>query len=230
MNNRAGVEQSQPSRVLVHTDDAVTLLGGGVLAPGMLGRALARAPVLVAADGGARHAVAAGMRPTAVVGDLDSLDPEDRASLTGVPIHHLPEQETTDFDKALRSIAAPLVLALGFAGGRLDHTLAAFNVLVRHAHRRCVLVDTVDLCFVAPRDVTLDLPAGTRVSLFPMGPVRGRSTGLRWPIDGRDFAPNDIIGTSNEATGGPVRLELSATRMLVLLPVAHLDAALGALG
>ena len=132
--------------------------------------------------------------------------------------------------RATAALAAPLVLAVGFAGGRLDHTLAAFNVLVRHAHRRCVLIDAVDLCFVAPTDLTLDLPERTRVSLFPMGPVSGRSTGLRWPIDGRDFAPNDIIGTSNEASGGPVRLQLSAPRMLVLLPVAHLDAALTALG
>ena len=52
-----------------------------------------------------------------------------------------------------------------------------------------------------------------------MGPVRGRSEGLRWPIDGLAFDPTGRIGTSNAATGGVVRLGFDAPRMLVILPV-----------
>jgi thiamine pyrophosphokinase len=53
-----------------------------------------------------------------------------------VPVHHLPEQDTTDFEKCLYSVAAPLLLGVGFLGGRADHHLAAMNVLVRYADRR----------------------------------------------------------------------------------------------
>jgi len=214
---------------LVESIRGVTLIGGGTVAPEALRRAVVRAPCVVAADGGAAHALEAGLRPEAVIGDMDSLTGPTRARLAGVPLHRLAEQETTDFDKALRSITAPFVLALGFTGGRLDHTLAAFNVLARHPARRCLILDHEDLCFLAPCELSLNLAEGTRVSLFPMGPVEGRSDGLVWPIDGRRFAPSDIIGTSNAAAGGLVRLSLSAPRMLVLLPLAELEQALAAL-
>ena len=62
-----------------------------------------------------------------------------------------------------------------------------------------------------------------------MGPVKGTSTGLRWPIDGLDFAPDGMIGTSNEVTG-PLHLTCDAPRMLVILPVRYLPEALHGLG
>ena len=75
----------------------------------------------------------------------------------------------------------------------------------------------------------LDLPRGTRLSLFPMGPVQGDSEGLRWPLAGLDFAPDGMIGTSNEVSG-PVRLRMQAPKMLVILPVRYLQAALHGCG
>lgn len=53
-----------------------------------------------------------------------------RATLAG-RVHHLAEQESTDFDKCLRNIRAPFVLALGVAGARIDHGLAVMNGLVQ---------------------------------------------------------------------------------------------------
>ena len=40
---------------------------------------------------------------------------------------HLVDQDTTDFDKALRHIKAPVVIGAGFSGARTDHALAAFT-------------------------------------------------------------------------------------------------------
>jgi glutamate-ammonia-ligase adenylyltransferase len=75
----------------------------------------------------------------------------------------------------------------------------------------------------------LALPRGTRLSLFPMGPVQGDSEGLRWPLAGLDFAPDGMIGTSNEVSGA-VRLRMHAPKMLVILPVRYLQAALHGCG
>jgi thiamine pyrophosphokinase len=96
------------------------------------------------------------------------------------------------------------------------------NALVKVAAVPVVLVGGDDLCFLCPAELAIDLPAGTRVSLFPMGPVRGRSEGLLWPVDGLAFDPTGRIGTSNAATGGPVRLAFDAPRMLVILPAGLL--------
>ncbi len=214
---------------LVESRDPVTLIGGGTLESAQLCLALGAAPRLVAADGGAARALALGHVPEAVIGDFDSVDAATCARLDPARLHRIPEQETTDFDKALRSIRAPFVLALGFVGSRLDHTLGAFNTLARHRDRRCLLLSGEDICFLAPRALDLALPVGTRVSLFPVGPVSGRSTGLRWPIDGIDFAPDSITGTSNEVTGELVSLRFAARAMLVILPQDVLAPALDGL-
>lgn len=214
---------------IVASHDGVTLIGGGPVPGRLLGLALQRAPVLVAADGGADHALAAGHMPVAVIGDFDSLSPAARRTIPADRQHVIAEQDSTDFDKALRSITAPFVLALGFAGGRIDHGLAVFNALLRHSARICIVLGVEDLVFLCPPAITLRLPVGDRLSLFPMGSVMGESTGLRWPIGGIAFAPDGQVGTSNEVCAPEVRLRVDAARMLVILPRQRLDAALAAL-
>lgn len=214
---------------IIETPGLVTLLGGGPADPDSLTASLAVAPVLVAADGGADTALAAGLMPDAVIGDMDSLSHRARGQIPTARQHRIAEQDSTDFDKCLTRIRARAILAHGFTGGQLDHGLAACTSLVRHAAQTCILVGTQDICFVAPASVSLDLPAGTRLSLFPMGPVRGTSTGLAYPIDGIDMAPGIRVGTSNAVTG-PVRLTFEARVMLVIVPPEALPAALRGLG
>jgi thiamine pyrophosphokinase len=217
-----------PAPIVVSTR-GVTLVGGAPAPARSLGAALRLAPCLVAADGGADRVLAAGLRPCAVIGDFDSISPAARAALPADRLHPIAEQETTDFDKALRSIEAPFVLALGFSGARIDHGLAVFNALVRHPARRCIVLGGPDAVFLCPPGITLRLRVGDRLSLFPMGPVSGRSAGLRWPVDGIGFAPDGVIGTSNIVSDPVVRLSFDADRMLVILPRARLRSALAAL-
>lgn len=217
------------SQSIVHSVRGVTVVGAGEILPAVLDEALIHAPLLVAADGGAARALALGHDPAAVIGDLDSLDAATRAALPPARVHRIADQETTDFDKCLRRIRAPLVLAVGFTGARLDHEMAAFSTLLQHAKRPCLLIGPEDVAFVAPLDFRLALEPGTRLSLFPMGRVTGESRGLRWPIEGIRFAPGGRIGTSNEAVAPEVALRFSVRRMLVFLPRPALAAAIRAL-
>lgn len=194
----------------------VTLAGGGPIRPEDLEACLTLSAGLVAADGGADTLLALGARPDAVIGDMDSLSPEGRRDLAG-RLHPVAEQDSTDFEKCLIRIAAPLVLAVGFTGARIDHALAVFNALVRHRARRCVVVSDREVILLAPPALSLPLLAGTRVSLFPLCAVSGRSRGLDWPLDGIGFAPAGTIGTSNRATG-TVTLGFDAPGMLLILP------------
>ncbi len=222
-------QKKPPERPVVAGTSAVTLVGGGVLRPSDLHAAMALAPVLVAVDSGADSVSAAGLTPKAVIGDLDSVSTAVRARLPADIFHEIAEQDSTDFDKALRHLAVPLVLAVGFTGARLDHELAVFHSLVMRPGHRCIVIGERDVVFHAPRRLGIDLAPGTRVSLFPMCPVTGRSRGLRWPIDGLSLHPAGRIGTSNEATGDDVEIETDAPGLLVILPRAELDAAVAAL-
>lgn len=213
---------------IVDARTGVTLVAGGPVGARDLGLAVSRAPVVVAADGGADRALALGVLPVAVIGDFDSLGDRTRGRLAAV-LHHIDEQETTDFDKALRSIAAPFVIALGVLGGRLDHELAALSTLVAQAGRPVVALGREDVVFAAPRKLDLSLKAGDRFSLYPLRPMQGTSLGLDWPIDGLVLAPDARLGTSNRVTSGPVSLTFDAPGMLVILPRARLDAGLDAI-
>ncbi|MGY3670300.1 thiamine diphosphokinase [Marinovum sp. KMM 9989] len=177
----------------------------------------------VAADGGAKVLLRHGVVPEAVIGDFDSLDAATRAALPASALHHISEQDSTDFDKCLRNIAAPLILGLGFLGARVDHQLSVFNRLAARPESPCVLIGREDIVFHAPPRLDLSLDVGTRVSLFPMRPVQGQSVGLRWPIDGLDFAPGARVGTSNEASATRVQLWMDTPGMLVILPRDCID-------
>lgn len=212
----------------VQSHKGVTLVGAGHPSVEGIDEALKFAPTLVAADGGADFAIGAGYVPTAVIGDLDSLSEHAKQAIDPSRVLEIAEQETTDFEKCLARIDAPFVLAVGFASGRLDHTLAAMSVLAREIGPRTVLVGEADIAFAAPKRIQLDLEPDTRVSLFPMRQVIGRSEGLVWPIDGIEFAPFGAIGTSNRAMG-PVMLEFDHSGMIVILPRRVLDRLLSAL-
>lgn len=221
---------------MLRSGAGVTVIGGGAVLAGELEAALAIAPALVAADGGADRALALGRVPDLVLGDLDSLSDAARLRIPAGRIHLIAEQDSTDFTKCLRRIDAPFVLAVGFAGLRLDHTLAALSAMAAGGampvsmpkSMPVILLAAEDVVFLAPPRLDLDLPPGTRLSLWPMGPARGRSTGLEWPIDGLEFAPAARVGTSNRVVG-PVTLCIEG-QMLVLLPRTCLAAALDGLG
>jgi thiamine pyrophosphokinase len=216
------------NQAIVQSSGGITLVGGAPVSAALFRIAQQRAPLIVAADGGANRCLAQGILPQAVIGDMDSISDTARAAVPPDRFHHIAEQDSTDFDKALRSIEAPFVIALGFIGARVDHGLAVLTTLVRQ-QRACVLLGPQDVVFPAPPHLRLDLRRGDRFSLFPLATITGTSTGLDWPIDGLEFAPDKRVGTSNRVSTGPVRMDLSGPGMLCILPRGRLDQVLSAL-
>lgn len=211
-------------------EDSVTLLGASPAPFDLLDQALRIAPNLVAADGGADAARAHGSIPKAIIGDMDSIGNLDSWQNSGIQIRRIAEQTTTDFEKCLRLVQAPVIIGVGLLGGRNDHALAAMSALVANPDRAILLLDVDEVMFHCPTDLRIDLPPGTRVSLFPLRPVTGlRSEGLNWSVDGLSMAPGGRVGTSNLSTGGQVRLAFDGPGVLVILPRTTLRAAITAL-
>ena len=207
---------------IVRSQGPIALFGGGQIGPEDLNLALNRVKRVVAADGGAAILVESGHMPEAVIGDFDSLEARYREKIPDEKLFPVDEQDSTDFDKALRHIEAPLVLGVGFLGARVDHQLAAFNTLVRLQDRPCVLLGEREVIFHAPPRITFPVEPGQTVSLFPLRRVTGRSRGLQWPIDGLVLEPDGRVGTSNRAVG-EVDLQVDGPGLLVMVPRAALD-------
>ena len=215
---------------MLRYDCPVVLVGA---APVEIGPALETLPdswPLIAADGGADALLKIGRRPDLVIGDMDSAGPLP----DDLPQLPLAGQDDTDFEKCLARICAPLIVGLGFLEGRLDHTLAAMHALTALSHDQPVmLVGDTDLVLRLRGDIAFEAKPGKRVSVWPLGSQAFHSsTGLKWPLDGLQMAPGRLIGTSNLAAGGTVRINAgSGDGYAVIMPreaaPSLIDAALG---
>ncbi|MEM1300877.1 MAG: thiamine pyrophosphokinase [Pseudomonadota bacterium] len=133
---------------------------------------------------------------------------------------HLPEQDTTDFEKCLYATDAPLYVAAGFTGRRVDHMLAVFHAMLRRSEKRVVLLGEEEAMALVPpgRPFAMDLEVGAVVSFYPLLPARGTmSEGLEWSVDGLALAPGEAIGTSNRAVAPRVEVGFDAPGVLVLV-------------
>ena len=234
LGNEEQPQMTDPD-VIFRFSDPVTLIGGGELCLDALAMSRTLAPQLVAADGGANHFSECMDELSAVIGDLDSLErPELWRRELKEKLVEIVEQDTTDFEKCLYSVEAPYFLAVGFLGGRHDHSLAATHILLKRSHQRVVLLNRQEVLFLMPRHWRISLPLGSRVSLFPLKEsIAEISRGLRWPIDGLTMEAGAQIGTSNEVASPVVEIELRGQKrwsdLIVSLDRLHLRAALQSL-
>ncbi len=213
------------SEIIVRNTASIALLGGAQIAPQLLNILQSKTSTFVAADGGAAHLLDAGLIPAAVIGDMDSVSDAVRTAFGDI-FHASDDQSTTDFQKAMARIDAPVVLAAGFLGGRLDHTLSVLNTLARENLMQVILVSGDDVCFLARHPRThLSLPVGTRIALVPLGSAQVDTSGLRWDIADAAMAPDGFISTSNEAAQRDITIHASGS-VLITLPLAALDAAM----
>jgi thiamine pyrophosphokinase len=201
-------------------DQPIAIVGGGTTDLSLLRDLAKRGVPLIGADGGADIIGAAELIPEAIIGDLDSV--LDRAGWEKrTRVIHIAEQITTDFQKTLYSTQAPVTLALGMTGGRLDHTLAALSAVLQVARKRHVLlIDEVDVALAVSGPFSFAATQGERVSIHPLLPITfTHSDGLYYPLNGLTLEPTGLLGTSNAATGGEVRIiPETDTPWLLLLP------------
>ena len=208
------------SIVLQKFTEPVSIIGGGEFNPEMLCLSLEIGKDLVAVDGGLNHLTPGKHFPKWIIGDLDSAKNTQLWVDKGSKLGHFTEQDSTDFEKCLFSIEAPLYLANGFLGLRADHTLASCSLLVKRRDKNIILLGKTDLIIHLNETLSLELEIGTRLSLFPLQKVLGLSSvGLKYNISGISFSPDSMIGTSNEVSSPKVEIRVKNPGMLLILPV-----------
>ena len=203
----------------------VTVVGGGAIKRADFDAALAFAPHVVAADGGANVLRDWGVSAEAVIGDMDSVEQIELHRAGGARICHLSEQDTTDFEKCLYATRAPFYLGVGFTGRRFDHTLAALHALMRQTDSRSALIAEEEVIFLAPRLWRARLAPGARVSIAPLRPVRALSSvGLEYPLEQLDLSLGERIGTSNRASEETVEVAFDRAGAAIMIEKQYLAA------
>lgn len=174
---------------------------------------LPRPDLVVAADGGARHASALGLQLNAWVGDFDSSGALDLAAEE--ILRHPPHKAQTDGELAIEwalEAGARRLLLVGAFGGRFDHTSAVTLGAVALARRGVEVElssgDEHGRVLLPGRDLNLPLVAGQTFSVVGLTALEALSiSGAVWNLHQAKVEFGSALTISNEARG-PVELSL----------------------
>jgi thiamine pyrophosphokinase len=178
--------------------------------------------IVLAADGGLDHALAAGLTPAGLIGDLDSISAAGLAwAEAHATIHrHDPAKDATDTELALRvaaDLAPARVVLMAGGGDRLDHTIAAIGALGEPDLTSVPVLegwwgDQHFHVLHGPGRLRLDARVGATMSLLAThGSCTGVSiSGCRWDLEDAHLAPLSGLGVSNEAISADVEITVSS--------------------
>ena len=220
---------ARPPRGPRERQRAAILAAGPLGETGAARQAIAGSTMILAADGGARHAATLGVEIDALVGDADSLAADELSSLLshGVEIHsHSRDKDETDLELAVRLAlekGATELVILGALGRRWDHTFAAL-LLAADPALEGIGMRLVD----GPQEITIlrggselviDEPAGTTVSLLPIGGTAGGITtrGLAYPLEAGELRLGSPRGVSNQVVSRPAGVRLVRGLLAVIV-------------
>jgi thiamine pyrophosphokinase len=174
---------------------------------------------LIAADGAANVLVDIGIGPEFIVGDLDSVTQQTIDHLRGTTeLIHETDQDSTDFEKALRFANSQLwhhVLVIGMHGGDLEHTLNNWSVLLRHARElsltafdrgRYAIPINTSFRYAAREDELL--------SLIPQPLAHLTTSGLVWNLSNEPLMLGTREGARNRAAATDVDIEIHSGSLL----------------
>lgn len=186
---------------------------------------------LVAADGGLHHLQALGLTPDVVIGDLDSITPEQLKTLRAEEveiIQHPARKDETDLELALLYAVergAVEILVYGALGARWDMTLGNILLLV-HPSLRIVNITLMDenqemrlLC--GGDTLTLTGQPGDTVSLLPLGgDAEGVTTrGLEYELENGRLRFGLTRGLSNVLISSQAHISLQ--KGLLWITIIH---------
>lgn len=195
---------------------------GQVTWTGPLVRRVEHATAVFAADGGANALARIGVRPEAVIGDLDSIRAGVRRWIGEERMLVRPDQDRTDLDKALEELldhqGLPGLTVLGALGGRLDHAMGNLGLLAsRAAGERLLYLDTASRTLAVTGSTALAAVPGETWSFWTFDPaVRVSLAGVRWPVEDRPLGVLTRPSLSNEANADTVRIRVDGGAAVVL--------------
>ena len=185
----------------MQTYRALLIGNGETVSARLLKQLAAQANYVLTADGGADHALACGVIPDGVIGDLDSVSAATKKKLTG-HILHVPTQENTDLEKALLWLVKhhfTHVTLVGFVGDRWDFSVGNLLAITRFTRKLeiCMAGNNWRI-FPLVRDANLPCKKNKRVSIIPLKTCTGVTLlGLKYPLKNAKLLPGTTRTLSN---------------------------------
>ncbi len=201
---------------------AAILVGGQLEITATVRKRARETNLVIAADGGARHAKTLNLKLDLWVGDFDS---SEGLAFPGVPrLEFNPDKDSTDFELAIQAAkdaGATRATVFGAFGGRFDHTLAIALSAAKNALEgfEIVLESGFETGWILTphQKLELNLHQNQTFSLLALSPtVTGLNiTGAKWNLENATLGFGTGFGISNLAFG-TVNLKLETGLALVI--------------
>lgn len=184
--------------------------------------------LVIAADSGWEHAIAAGFTPHILIGDMDSISPQHlhdaRNSDTSI-YEHSPDKDHTDTELALQlaeSLHYDAIHVITGGGDRFDHVLSMVHSLVAFTSNATITahIGQSFVRIVTPNEpTTISTNVGDTVSLIPLGGnARGVTTqGLKWNLTRSTLKSFASRGVSNLALASDITISLRTGVLAVII-------------
>ena len=182
---------------------------------------------ILCADGGTRHALALGIKPHLIIGDMDSIEKETLKKFQegdDVEIELFPrDKNETDLELAVNKaieLNPREILIVAALGGRTDHSLANLALLAdpRPSTFDVRLDNGVEEIFFCRNQVQVHGRSGDLVSLIPWGSlVQGAQTkNLKWHLVNETLYPEKTRGISNEMLSDVASVKIESGLLLIV--------------
>jgi thiamine pyrophosphokinase len=207
-------------------NNALILANGEPPTKKLMKKLLAGSPLFVCADGGANIAAHYGVKPNAIVGDMDSITAQSLSKLRKAELHKVVDDYSTDLEKTLSWVIDKGfhdITVAGATGGRLDHFIGNLSALVKFSAKATITFvdDSGEWIFVG-HSKNLSLPVGATISLIPLSHCDGIVTkGLRWNLNFEALELGVRDGTSNVVLESPLHISVAKGNLILF----HLFAA-----
>jgi len=205
---------------------AIIFANGELPDPKKIAPLISQADYLVCADGGLHHLAKSGLKPDLVVGDMDSITPDELETLSanGVRLARYPvDKDETDLELALRLVSGEgyqMIRIVAALGGRLDQTLGNVFLLTRPELVDCDirLEDGQQEVFLIHSLGMVNGQPGDTISLIPLTiRVTGVVTeGLRYPLVDEILYFDRTRGISNVLLGSEAIIRLQEGILLCI--------------
>jgi len=206
----------------------IILSGGTSVDSVLLGKMLRKTKkaLVICCDSGARHLKRLNIIPDLLIGDMDSIDPDDLKYYAQKGVYFIGYPAAKDYtdtelamDYALK-LKPHKIMILCALGGRLDHALANIYLLLKGNNKgiETFLIDDYCEVFIINREHFFIREAGKTVSLLALTPrVSGITlTGFYYPLKKGILKMGESRGISNIISGSRANIQVEKGKLLAI--------------
>ena len=176
---------------------------------------------IVCTDGAYHFLMESRITPDLIIGDFDSIDtlPSD------IPYIHTPDQNFTDFEKALKYIIEQnysMIDVFAANGLEQDHFLGNLTTALKYKKKcKIVFFDDNQSYYFINKQIKITDVLNKTISLFPFPKAtKVYSKGLQYTLDGKTLnMKKNKIGTRNKAIKSNIEIQFEKGHLLLFVEI-----------